>query len=314
MAFVSHGRSGLAFVFIAAVWATNADNFFPPKAFSGHTQIIQDNAIGSWKRLGPACEIILVGDDPGVAEAAIRHGVRHEPSVARNEFGTPVLSDIFSRMNRLANYPVLALVNADVILLEDFLSAVDVVVRSRKKFMVIASRFNCRIDRPLSFERGWDAELGKKARAENRMYPAAGSDIFVYPRGLFDAVPPFAIGRGYWDNWLMYEARRTGADLVDVTAAATTVHQLHSYETVAGLSSQDSGDRHVYETKEGQQNLEMAGGRGQLYTAFDANEIMGSDRRLHSTTWNPLLIRRRIKAWLRRHIQVFLSRTPNNPL
>jgi hypothetical protein len=277
-----------------------------PKAFSRHTRVIQDNAIGSWKRLRPACEIILIGNDPGVAEAAIRHGVRHEPSITRNELGTPILTDVFSRMNKLANYPFLALVNADILLLEDFLSAIDVVVRLRKRFLVIASRFNCRIDQPLSFDIGWDAELGRQARVENRMYPAAGSDVFVYPRGLFGAVPSFAIGRGYWDNWLMYEARRMGAELIDVTAVATTVHQLHAYETVVGLSSQNASDRHVYETKEGRKNLELAGGRGRLYTAFDATEIMGADGRLQSS-WNPFLIRRRGKAWLRRRIQVLSS-------
>jgi hypothetical protein len=277
--------------------------FSLPKAFSRHSQVIQDNAIGSWKRLRPACEIILIGNDPGVAEAAIRHGVRHEPSITRNKLGTPILADVFSRMNKLANYPFLALVNADILLLEDFLSAIDVVVRLRKKFLVIASRFNCRIDQPLSFDLGWDAELGRQARVENRMYPAAGSDVFVYPRGLFGAVPSFAIGRGYWDNWLMYEARRMGAELIDVTAVATTVHQLHGYETVVGLSSQNASDRHVYETKEGRKNLELAGGRGRLYTAFDATEIMGADGRLQSS-WNPFLIRRRGKAWLRRRIQV----------
>jgi hypothetical protein len=176
----------------------------------------------------------------------------------------------------------------------------------RKRFLVIASRFNCRIDQPLSFDIGWDAELGRQARVENRMYPAAGSDVFVYPRGLFGAVPSFAIGRGYWDNWLMYEARRMGAELIDVTAVATTVHQLHGYETVVGLSSQNASDRHVYETKEGRKNLELAGGRGRLYTAFDATEIMGADGRLQSS-WNPFLIRRRGKAWLRRRIQVLSS-------
>jgi hypothetical protein len=280
--------------------------FSLPKAFSRHSQVIQDNAIGSWKRLRPACEIILIGNDPGVAEAAIRHGVRHEPSITRNELGTPILTDVFSRMNKLVNYPFLALVNADILLLEDFLSAIDVVVRLRKRFLVIASRFNCRIDQPLSFDIGWDAELGRQARVENRMYPAAGSDVFVYPRGLFGAVPSFAIGRGYWDNWLMYEARRMGAELIDVTAVATTVHQLHAYETVVGLSSQNASDRHVYETKEGRKNLELAGGRGRLYTAFDATEIMGADGRLQSS-WNPFLIRRRGKAWLRRRIQVLSS-------
>ena len=133
------------------------------------------------------------------------------------------------------------------------------------------------------------------------MYPAGGSDIFVYPRGLLRAVPPFAIGRGYWDNWLLYEARRIGADLMDVTAAVTAVHQIHTYSTVAGLPTHVSIDKHVYETKEGQRNLELAGGRGRLYTVFDATRVMSPDKKLHSTL-APNLVRRRIKASLRRQI------------
>ncbi len=303
MAFVNHRRSSLASVLDHSCVAQRMLTIFSiPKNFTGETRVIQDNAIGSWKRFSPACEIILIGDDPGVAEAAIRHGVRHEPSITRNEFGTPILADVFSRMNTLAQFPILALVNADILLLGDFLPAVDTVARSRTKFVVVASRFNSRIVQPLSFDRGWDTEMGRRARAENRMYPAAGSDVFVYPRGLFGAVPPFAIGRGYWDNWLMYEARRMGADLIDVTAAATIVHQIHTYGTVVGVSPESSVDKHVYETTEGQRNLEMAGGRRCLFTVFDATEILGADGQLHST-WKPRLIRGRIKAVLRRQMQ-----------
>jgi hypothetical protein len=136
------------------------------------------------------------------------------------------------------------------------------------------------------------------------MYPAAGSDIFIFSRGLFREVPPFAIGRGYWDNWLMREARQAGADLVDVTSAVTTIHQIHSYNTVAGVPAGSSTDVHVYETEEGRRNLELAGGRSRLHTVFDATRIMSKNRRLR-VSWNPLLIRRRVKASLRRIIHLY---------
>jgi hypothetical protein len=273
--------------------------FSIPKAFVSHAKIIQDNALGSWNRLGSGCDIVLFGNDPGVADAAERHKTRHEPSTRRNELGTPLVSDVFHRMDVLARHPIVAFVNSDIILLDDFLPAIDAVARCHEKFLIVASRFNCRIDHSLSFENGWAGELRRRARSENRMYPAAGSDIFVFPRGLLREVPPFAIGRGYWDNWLMREARSLKADLIDVTAAVTTVHQKHSYDTVAGISEETIADSHVYGTEEGRQNLELAGGRGRLFTAFDATKIMGDDKRLRSSL-NPLLIRRRVKAAARR--------------
>jgi len=279
--------------------------FSIPKAFVGHTKIIQDNAIGSWAHLGAGCGIVLMGDDPGVADAALRHGVRHESSIARNDYGTPLISNIFHRMNALTRHPIVAFVNSDIILLDDFLPAIDAVARCHEKFLIVASRFNCCIDNAISFgNNSWAAELRQRARSENRMYPAAGSDIFIFPRGLFREVPPFAIGRGYWDNWLMREAGQAGAHLVDVTSAVTTIHQIHSYNTVAGVPAGSSTDVHVYETEEGRRNLELAGGRSRLHTVFDATRIMSKNRRLR-VSWNPLLIRRRVKASLRRIIHLY---------
>ena len=141
------------------------------------------------------------------------------------------------------------------------------------------------------------------------MYPAGGSDIFIYPRGLFGAVPQFAIGRGYWDNWLMWKARQLDADLIDLTAAVTAVHQIHSYDTVAGLPPGGFADKDVFRTDEGRRNLEFAGGGARLYTVFDATAVMSASGELVST-WRPHLVRRRAKAWLRRKLR---ARAPQLP-
>lgn len=49
--------------------------FSPPKSFRGHFAIIQINAIRSWLRLKPACEIILLGNEEGVEETASQFGI-----------------------------------------------------------------------------------------------------------------------------------------------------------------------------------------------------------------------------------------------
>ena len=125
--------------------------FSIPKVFVSHTKIIQDNAIGSWNRLGSGCDIVLFGDDPGVADAAERHKTRHESFTLRNELGTPLVSDVFHRMAVLARHPIVAFVNSDIILLDDFLPAIDAVARCHEKFLIVASRFNCCIDHAFSF-------------------------------------------------------------------------------------------------------------------------------------------------------------------
>src|SRR6516225_2919268 len=143
--------------------------FTIPKAFRGHVGVIQDNAIGSWSRLGSGCETILFGDDPGVADAAARHGVRHVANVQRNSAGTPVLTDVFARAEALANHPLLCFINTDIILFRDFIAALK---RLPGDFLMVASRFNCRITDPLTFAPNWDDELRARALGEARMYPA----------------------------------------------------------------------------------------------------------------------------------------------
>ena len=49
--------------------------FACPKGFVGRAGEIQRNAIRSWVRLGPDVEVILLGDDEGVAEAAQELGM-----------------------------------------------------------------------------------------------------------------------------------------------------------------------------------------------------------------------------------------------
>jgi hypothetical protein len=269
-----------------------------PKAFVGLNRVVQDNAIGSWTRLGAACEIVLFGNDPGVAEAAARHQVKHQPQITRTAEGTPVLSDVFAHAHAIARHPLLCFVNADIVLLNDFLRAVHLVTNRFREFLLISSRFNLRIDEPLPFGAQWDEALRGRARAEGNMYPAGGSDVFVYSRGLFPSVPPFAIGRGYWDNWLMFEAVRRGARLIDATEMLTAVHQEHGYGHVTGLP-ENSGIASVLNSTEAAHNLRLAGGKGRLFTAYDATEILTDDGRLVPTL-HPRLVRRRFKASIRR--------------
>jgi hypothetical protein len=277
--------------------------FTIPRALSGHAGVIQNNAIASWSCLGSGCETILFGDDAGVAEAAARHGARHIPEIQRNLSGTPILTDVFARAEALANHNMLCFVNSDIILFGDILAAAH---KLSGNFLMVSSRFNCRITELLTFGPNWDRELRQSALREARMYPAAGSDIFVYRSGLFGALPPFAIGRGYWDNWLMFRARQRGAPLIDATPSVVALHQDHDYAHIPGIQTEANEDFLTYSTEEIEHNLALAGGRSRVYTVYDATEVLTSDGRLVRTL-RPTLIWRRVKAWLRRAIAMVRS-------
>ena len=50
--------------------------FTIPRSFDDQWTVIQKNAIDSWQQLGPSVEIILIGDDEGIAEFASGAGVK----------------------------------------------------------------------------------------------------------------------------------------------------------------------------------------------------------------------------------------------
>jgi hypothetical protein len=114
--------------------------FTTPKAFDGHIGVIQRNAITSWTRLDPRVEVILPGRDAGTAELAAELGIRHEPDVACNDVGVPLVNALFGAAARLARHRLLCYVNADIILFGDFVSAVDQVARQKATFMMVGRR------------------------------------------------------------------------------------------------------------------------------------------------------------------------------
>lgn len=102
--------------------------------------VIQRNAIQSWKRLDPECEVILIGDDPGTPEVAEELGVRNIPNVQRNEFDTPLLDSAYQLAEDSASHSYLCYVNADIILTSSLISAFKQVRKQSDNFLMTARR------------------------------------------------------------------------------------------------------------------------------------------------------------------------------
>lgn len=225
-----------------------------PKPFVGRIGEIQRNALESWMGLGHGVQILLIGDEPGVADVARELGVQHVGGIERSERGTPRLDSAFAAAATVADFPLWSLVNADIILLEDFLPAVDRVARAFKKFVMIGE---CRDLTVPSRIRVRDAVVGEQLRRQafqdGRLRGYAALDYFVFPRGSFDPLPPFLIGRANFDNWLVWRARSRGHPVVDATRSVVAIHQSHDYTHVAG------GRDEAYSGEEATYNLHLAG-------------------------------------------------------
>src|SRR5579862_2331154 len=205
--------------------------FSTPKPFRGHIGIIQRNAIQSWKLAHPDAEVILFGNEDGAAEAARDLGARHEPEVDRNALGTPLLSSLFDRADRLARHDRLCFLNADILLTDDFLAASGRLNQLHARSLMVGRRCDVDITQPLDFSKPeWREALRADARARGKLRPPQWIDFFAFPRGLLRGeIPPFAVGPPGYDNWLLWKVRSMGVPVVDATAVVLAVHQNHDY-------------------------------------------------------------------------------------
>ena len=239
--------------------------FTMPKPFRGHIATIQRNAIGSWVRLRPPCQILIFGDEEGTGDVAKKFGVCHVPEVAKNEYGTPLVSDLFEKARRLASHNLLCYVNSDIILMDDFVRAVDRVSRLRKYFLMVGQCWNLEVAECLAFDQPeWEEDLRGLVRHRGKLRGPFAIDYFAFPRGFYEHVPPFSLGRAYFDNWFIWKARSLKATVVDATRVVTAIHQNHDYSHVPG------GISWSYHGVEAIRNLEVGGGLRHRYLIFDA--------------------------------------------
>lgn len=268
--------------------------FTAPKPFTNpHIATIQRNAIQSWIHLGRDVEVLLVGDEPGMGEVAEEYGLRQLKEVVCSENGTPLVSSIFAlaRQASLAGQAeLLAYLNADIMVLPDFVEGARQVSSRVERFLVIGQRWDLDVRELLDFSPGWDERLRADVQGRGRLHLPAGSDYFIFPHDLFAEIPDFAIGRAGWDNWMIFHARQQGWPVIDATPSIMVIHQDHDYSHLPG-------GRPHYEHPESQVNQALAGGSSNLYMVLDSDRqlVHGQVRRPRLTLLRAL---RRAEVWL----------------
>ena len=268
--------------------------------------MIQLNAIKSWTLL-PDMEVILLGEEGGLAEAARELGVKHIPNVARNESGTPLISSMFQLASDNSHSDLLCIINADMILMPDFVEAtlesssllLDIRQHPQgnravglRKFVLLSQRWDYDITSPIDFSVGWESKLRESVRKQNQLHRPAGSDFFLLPNSCYQDVPDFAIGRAGWDNWMIYKARKEGWPVIDCTPSMMIVHQNHDYSHLP-----DSKPH--YDHPDSNENIRLAGGQANIrYTILDATHQL-IDGKLSRPKLTSLRFTRKLELFLR---------------
>jgi hypothetical protein len=238
--------------------------FSAPKPFTNpHIATIQRNAICSWSLL-PDVEVILLGEEEGLAQAAKELGVKHLPDVVCNESGIPLISSMLQLARENSQSDLLCIINADMLLMPDFVETAKQAVKLKDKFVLLSQRWDLDVTQPIEFTEGWQDRLLSIVHRQGNLHRPAGSDFFLFPKSCYTDIPDFTIGRAGWDNWMIYNAHQKKWPVIDCTPSIMIVHQNHDY------SHLPDGKSH-YDHPETNENIRLAGGQAAIrYTIVDS--------------------------------------------
>ena len=204
--------------------------FCTPKHFEGIFDIIQKNAISSWRALGKDVEIIIIGDSKGAKEVAKQINGIYVPNVKKSPKGVPLLSDLFRIANKISINNFLVFINADILLPHNFLKILSAIKLNKKRFLMIGHRWDLDVKNKINFDitkkdkTYWPLMVKKATK-----HASSGIDYFVFTKNLFKNLPDFAVGRFGYDNWLIWHARRRLIPVIDISNQVKVIHQNHHY-------------------------------------------------------------------------------------
>jgi hypothetical protein len=238
------------------------------RAFEGEFDALQRRAIASWREAVPEAEIVLVGNEPGVAAFAREIGATHVMDVTCNDRGTPLVNDAFARAERAASCDLLCWINSDIVLDESFagmLKALDITAGP----FVVGQRID--VDR----------------KGNETLHPPCGIDYFVYRKDTLGEVPPFAVGCTAYDNWLVWAAiERWSLETIDATLVVRALHLAHGYpKWEDGKLGMIAGDE-----KMENQRLFRESGCSRYYGVNDTQFVMQADGRIVRRGKNRVLV------------------------
>lgn len=200
-----------------------------PKSFEdGHVAMLQNNAIRSWTELGPVAEIILCGDDAGVADAAQRFGTLHIGGVKCVDSGQPFLNDVVARTQQIASNDVIVYISADIVLFRDFAGALEATANYfPNEFVMIGARWDWASPVAIDFSGDWISWVIALAKKQGHKHSDYGMDYFAFRRGVFDSMLEYIVGWYAWDNALVLDIVERKIPLVNATHDVFAIHQNH---------------------------------------------------------------------------------------
>jgi len=199
------------------------------KPFIEEFKIEQMNAIKSWKKLRCNPKIVIIGDDQGVEEVCKKENIIHHPQLEKNEYGTPLVGDIFKRGWEYATEDDICIfVNGDIVLTDSLSDTLDRFTKEYPnykdlKYMITAIRFDWTNFKEIDFENtNWENEINKYMKG--KYSPPTAGDIFIHKKNTFN-IPRSGIAKMCYDSWIIGYANKYFDISINATSSLKIYHQ-----------------------------------------------------------------------------------------
>lgn len=224
--------------------------FTCPKPFIKPFNIIQKNAIKSWKMMNHKkvnVKVILCGNENGVEENGKLLDCDWIPNIKKNKFGTPLVDDLFKKCKIYAqkiqfqynnDTIVCCYINSDIITFDSMLDNIVSFLENKHNieptsfvenvWLLIGCRWDTDNVPEIDFiedKAVWDTNLIEYAKKTGKDHGCWGIDYFIFSPETYEYIYPFALGKFVWDRWLVGNVFRRDSITVDITETNFIIHQ-----------------------------------------------------------------------------------------
>ena len=203
--------------------------FTIPREFNDKYNDIQIAAIQSWLSVDDDVEVWLVGNDSGVGKVSDFLGprVHHIPGINRSPWKTPLIDDAFYQVTDVASHDILCYVNTDIFFAAGIKETVELVwdmFYPSTGWVITGRRFDADEKYIKLFLAGYPLPSN---RIQGEYHCRHGEDYFIFGKEVYGHrghIPPFAVGRSAWDNWLLMDAQNRKMETIDATGTIDAMH------------------------------------------------------------------------------------------
>lgn len=210
---------------------------------------VQNNTIVNWASLGDAIQPMFFNDMSNqscLAAFAIKKGWIGVPLQRTNNFGTPLLKDMYRKAMSITKSYFYGFSNADILFDKSLINTLEGVLKviGQLKFnaLVIGRRTNVYINNFYAKLNTRNTTLQDIARSSGWLFTTDAEDFFfIYNPHKFPwhTIKEVVVGRPRYDNYLVGQALTNNVPVVDATHSLLALHQTGKDGIYAGSKNLD---------------------------------------------------------------------------